>query len=55
MLSGAGYQTLNDVLDLEREEIEKIPGMTLGAERPAGGLPHRADDGRRQRRRRAPG
>ena len=28
ILNGAGYQTLNDVLDLEREDIEKIPGMT---------------------------
>jgi N utilization substance protein A len=28
LLSTAGYQTLNDVLDLEREEVGKIPGMT---------------------------
>jgi len=28
ILNGAGYQTLADVLDLEREDIEKIPGMT---------------------------
>src|SRR5690606_3092668 len=28
ILNGAGFQTLNDVLDLEREDIEKIPGMT---------------------------
>ncbi len=28
MLNGAGYQTLADVLDLEREDVEKIPGMT---------------------------
>jgi len=27
-LSNAGYQTLSDVLDLEREEVAKIPGMT---------------------------
>ncbi|HUL68797.1 MAG TPA: transcription termination factor NusA [Gemmatimonadales bacterium] len=28
ILNAAGYQTLNDVLDLEREEVSKIPGMT---------------------------
>jgi N utilization substance protein A len=28
ILSAAGYQTLADVLDLEREDIEKVPGMT---------------------------
>jgi N utilization substance protein A len=28
ILNAAGYQTLADVLDLEREDIEKIPGMT---------------------------
>jgi len=28
MLNTAGYKTLNDVLDLEREEVSKIPGMT---------------------------
>jgi len=28
LLSNAGYQTLSDVLDLEREEVAKIPGMT---------------------------
>jgi transcription termination/antitermination protein NusA len=28
ILNGAGYQTLNDVLDLEREEVGKLPGMT---------------------------
>ncbi len=27
-LSSAGYQTLSDILDLEREEISKIEGMT---------------------------
>ena len=27
-LNGAGYQTLRDVLDLDREDIERIPGMT---------------------------
>ncbi len=27
ILSGAGYQTLNDVLDLDRDAIAKIPGM----------------------------
>jgi transcription termination/antitermination protein NusA len=28
LLSNAGYKTLSDVLDLEREEVAKIPGMT---------------------------
>lgn len=28
ILNSAGYQTLADVIDLEREDIEKIPGMT---------------------------
>jgi len=28
VLNAAGYQTLADVLDLEREDVEKIPGMT---------------------------
>jgi transcription termination/antitermination protein NusA len=28
ILNGAGYERLKDVLDLEREDIEKIPGMT---------------------------
>jgi N utilization substance protein A len=28
LLNAAGYQTLNDVLDLEREEVARIPGMT---------------------------
>jgi N utilization substance protein A len=28
LLSNAGYQTLSDVLDLEREEVAKIAGMT---------------------------
>jgi N utilization substance protein A len=28
ILNAAGYQTLADVLDLEREDIEKTPGMT---------------------------
>jgi N utilization substance protein A len=28
ILNGAGYQTLRDVLDLEREDIERIEGMT---------------------------
>jgi transcription termination/antitermination protein NusA len=28
ILNAAGYQTLNDVLDLEREEVSKIPAMT---------------------------
>ncbi len=31
ILNGAGYQTLNDVLDLEREEISKLPGITVEA------------------------
>jgi N utilization substance protein A len=28
ILNGAGYQTLNDVLDLEREDLERVEGMT---------------------------
>jgi N utilization substance protein A len=28
ILNGAGYQTLNDILDLERDEITKIPGIS---------------------------
>ncbi|MGE5927782.1 MAG: helix-hairpin-helix domain-containing protein, partial [Gemmatimonadota bacterium] len=28
LLNSAGYQTLNDVLDLEREDIQRIEGMT---------------------------
>jgi N utilization substance protein A len=28
ILGNAGYQTLNDILDLEREDIAKVPGMT---------------------------
>jgi transcription termination/antitermination protein NusA len=28
ILESAGYRMLNDVLDLEREDIAKIPGMT---------------------------
>jgi len=28
ILEGAGYRMLNDILDLEREDIAKIPGMT---------------------------
>jgi N utilization substance protein A len=28
ILENAGYKTLNDVLDLEREDIAKVPGMT---------------------------
>src|SRR5687767_8012305 len=31
ILDTAGYRTLNDILDLEREDIEKVPGMTPGA------------------------
>lgn len=27
-LGNAGYRTLNDILDLEREDVAKIPGMT---------------------------
>ena len=46
---GAGYQTLNDMLDLEREDIAKIPGMTPETRRAADGVPRRAD--RRGRRR----
>jgi N utilization substance protein A len=28
ILNGAGYRTLNDVLDLDREDVARIPGMT---------------------------
>ena len=28
ILNSAGYQTLNDVLDLERDEVAQLPGMT---------------------------
>src|SRR5262245_28910644 len=28
ILNSAGYQTLNDVLDLERDEVGQLPGMT---------------------------
>jgi len=28
ILNAGGYQTLADVIDLEREDIERIPGMT---------------------------
>ncbi|HLG06150.1 MAG TPA: transcription termination factor NusA [Gemmatimonadales bacterium] len=31
ILETGGYKTLNDILDLEREDIEKIPAMTPGA------------------------
>ena len=30
ILDQAGYTTLNDVIDLEAEDIAKIPGMTGG-------------------------
>ena len=28
ILNGAGYRTLSDVLDLDREDVARIPGMT---------------------------
>jgi N utilization substance protein A len=28
ILNGAGYRTLNDVLDLDREDVARISGMT---------------------------
>jgi transcription termination/antitermination protein NusA len=31
MLESGGYKTLNDILDLEREDIAKVPGMTTEA------------------------
>jgi N utilization substance protein A len=31
ILDTAGYRTLNDILDLEREDIDKVPGMTPAA------------------------
>jgi N utilization substance protein A len=31
ILGTAGYSKLNDILDLEREDIDKVPGMTPAA------------------------
>jgi len=31
ILDTAGYRTLNDILDLEREDVDKVPGMTPAA------------------------
>jgi N utilization substance protein A len=31
ILDQGGYRTLNDILDLEREDIDKVPGMTPAA------------------------
>jgi N utilization substance protein A len=31
ILDGAGFRTLNDILDLEREDVDKLPGMTPAA------------------------
>ena len=31
ILDAAGFRTLNDILDLEREDIDKMPGMTPSA------------------------
>ena len=31
ILAAAGYRTLNDILDLEREDIDKVAGMTPAA------------------------
>ena len=28
LLEAAGYTTLSDVLDLEREDVERVPGMS---------------------------
>ena len=28
ILGSAGYNTLGDILDLEREDIQRVPGMT---------------------------
>ena len=49
ILESAGYRMLNDILDLEREDIAKIPGMTPESVRAAARLPRRAH--RRGRRR----
>ena len=43
ILESAGYKTLNDILDLEREDITKIPGMTRGKFGPAHGVCDGAD------------
>lgn len=32
VLDGAGFRMLNDILDLEREDIHRLPGMTSDAE-----------------------
>jgi N utilization substance protein A len=46
ILEGAGYKMLNDVLDLEREDITKIPGMTPeSAEQLLGFLAELTDEG----------
>ena len=46
ILEGAGYKMLNDVLDLEREDIAKIPGMTPeSAEQLLGFLSELTDEG----------
>ena len=45
ILNSAGYQTLNDVLDLEREDIQRIEGMTPeAAEQLVGFLAELTDD-----------
>ena len=31
ILDAAGYRTLSDILDLEREDVDKVPGMTPAA------------------------
>ena len=49
ILESAGYRMLNDILDLEREDIAKIPGHDAGDAEQLLGVPRRAD--RRGRRR----
>ena len=49
ILESAGYRMLNDILDLEREDIAKIPGHDARDVGAAPGLPGRAD-GRGRRR-----
>ena len=51
MLDQARYTTLKDVIDLEAEEIARIPGMTPGDDRGTGRFLERADRRRARRRR----
>ena len=50
MLGAAGYSTLNDVLDLEREDAGKLPGMTPELAEQLMAFLQELTDGRRSRR-----